>query len=340
MPEGAATLRHSSAGSEVLTLEPPTSRAGDAGISVLVPVLRDDLDVMPAYVAYKAALAALGRWFEFVYVLGSNMPRIEAQLRRLKDAGEPVRAVVLSRLDSEGAALSVGCRHATGETVLTVPAQLQVEPADLSAVLEALHEGCDMVVTRRAPLASTRLEALQTTVFHWLMRHLFGHDLKDLVSRVRACRRRVLEEVVSFSTQQHFLPLVALERGFRIREVQVRERREGPVSGLVRRLHPFAWIRLSLDVLGLYVSLKFLRQPLRFFGAIGLPIFAGGLIFTSSLTVSRLFFGTPLADRPALILGVLLIVLGIQVIALGLIGEIIIFAAGKRIRDYTVEEIL
>ena len=86
--------------------------------------------------------------------------------------------------------------------------------------------------------------------------------------------------------------------------------------------------------------LKFIHKPLRFFGTAGLPILLIGLAYTGYLGFGRLFFGMPLADRPALILGVLLIVLGIQVIALGLIGEIIIFASGKRIKDYTIEKIL
>jgi len=99
-------------------------------------------------------------------------------------------------------------------------------------------------------------------------------------------------------------------------------------------------LRLALDAISLYVVLKFTHKPLHFFGALGLPILLLGLIFTGALAVSRVFFGVPLADRPALILGVLLIVLGIQVIALGLIGEIIIFTSGKRIKDYTVEKVL
>jgi hypothetical protein len=73
---------------------------------------------------------------------------------------------------------------------------------------------------------------------------------------------------------------------------------------------------------------------------IGLPLFLIGLLYTSALAFGRLFLGMPLGDRPALILGVLLIVLGIQIVALGLIGEIIIFAAGKRIKDYIVEKVL
>lgn len=335
-----ATLFHGIDQDRMPVRDPAAVSAPSPSISVLVPVLNDDLNVAPAYEAYKAALTDLGRSFEFVYVLGSDAPWVAAQLGRLKDAGEPLRAVILCRFDGESAALRVGFNHAAGEIILILPALLQVEPVDLGAVLEALNGDCDMVVTRRSTLASARLEAFQATVFHWLIRTLFRHDLKDLACRVRACRRVVLEEAGHLCTQQHFLPLVALERGFRIREVEVRERRSGALASLVRRLHPFAWVRLSLDVLGLYVSLKFLRRPLRFFGAIGLPIFATGLIFTASLAISRLVFSMPLADRPALILGVLLIVLGIQVIALGLVGEIIIFAAGKRIRDYTVEKIL
>ena len=93
-------------------------------------------------------------------------------------------------------------------------------------------------------------------------------------------------------------------------------------------------------MLSLYVVLKFIHKPLRFFGTIGVPILLIGSIFTGDPGISRLFFGVPLADRPALILGALLIVLGIQVIALGLIGEIIIFVAGKRIKDYTIDRIL
>jgi hypothetical protein len=99
-------------------------------------------------------------------------------------------------------------------------------------------------------------------------------------------------------------------------------------------------LRLLSDTLALFVVLKFVRKPLRFFGAVGLPLLIAGLLFTGALAAGRLFFGMALADRPVLIFGVLMIVLGIQIIALGLIGEIIIFASGKRTREYTVEKIL
>jgi hypothetical protein len=165
---------------------------------------------------------------------------------------------------------------------------------------------------------------------------LFGHSLSDLVCRVRACRRGVLDEIGVYGFQHHFVPLLAQQQGFTVHEVDVKP---GPASVTVRR-SPFVYLGILLDILALYVLLRFTKKPLRFFGSIGMVVLIPGLLFTAGLAVARLFYGVPLADRPALILGVLMIVLGIQVIALGLIGEIVIFASGRRIKDYTVEKIV
>ena len=102
------------------------------------------------------------------------------------------------------------------------------------------------------------------------------------------------------------------------------------------------WNRVGvlLDILALYLVLKFTKKPLRFFGMIGLPILFVGLLSSGGLAIARLAYGVPLADRPALILAVLLIVLGIQILALGLIGELVIFASGRRIKEYTIERIV
>jgi hypothetical protein len=132
------------------------------------------------------------------------------------------------------------------------------------------------------------------------------------------------------------VPLLAQQQGFNVREVEVRP---GPAGIAVRR-SPFAYLGILFDILTLYVLLKFTKKPLRFFGSIGMLVLVPGLLFTAGLAVARLFYGVPLADRPALILGVLMIVLGIQTIALGLIGEIVIFASGRRIKDYTVDKIV
>jgi hypothetical protein len=326
------------------TVRPATGEvAGPAEIvSVIVAVMQDDDGgLTTAYQAYRAALdraserGAQGT-LEFVYVLAPGTARAQAALEALKAAGEPLVLVLLSRSESEAAALRSGLQQARGETILLLPAYPQVAPEELPRLLDALA-GCDMVVARRVQLASAA-DNFQVAVLHWVIRKLFGRTFGDLVCRVRACRRPVFEEIASYGTQHHFLPLLAAERGFRLREVDVRQQPDPAAasrsSGLLARL------RLTLDILALFMVLKFVRKPLRFFGTLGLPVLLLGLGYTAWLAVERLVFGVGLADRPALILGTLLIVLGIQVIALGLIGEIIIFAAGKRLKDYTVDRIL
>jgi glycosyltransferase involved in cell wall biosynthesis len=310
-------------------------------VSAIIPLLHDDGAIAEVHRAYKAALAGDGRQVEFLYVLDRRSHQALAALTALKRSGEPLTLIVLSRWDGEGAALRSGFERARGDTVLILPAIPQVDPQDVPKVLAQLAHS-DMAVANRAVLKDSWLEALQARLFRWLVRLLFGHIITDPVCRVRAYRRQVLEEIASYNVQQHFSPLLAAERGFQVAEVEVRPSRPG--AGAQPRQSGFGLLlsrlRLTLEALSLYVVLKFIHKPLRFFGTVGLPILLIGLVYTGYLGISRLFFGMALADRPALILGVLLIVLGIQVIALGLIGEIIIFVAGKRIKDYTVDRIV
>jgi hypothetical protein len=340
MRKAAGSVRPASRVSSHLAATPVRQPTTTEIVSAIVPVLRDEGAVAHLHREYQAALAGEGRPIEFIYVLDRRAHKALAALTALKDEGEALTLIVLSRWDGEGAALRSAFQRARGGIVLLLSAGRQVDPADLPKVLDGLS-GHDMAVARRATFGGSWFAALQARLFQSLIRILFGRVIADPVCRVRACRRQVLEDIAGYSVQQHFLPLLAAERGFRIAEVEVR--RGAPTDDSARGLgwlRVLSRLRLLYEALSLFVVLKFIHKPLRFFGTAGVPILLAGLIYTAILGFERLFFGSPLADRPALILGILLIVLGIQVIALGLIGEIIIFASGKRVRDYTIEKIL
>lgn len=309
-------------------------------VSAIIPVLRDDGAVVDMHRAYKTALCGATREVEFLYVLARQSQQALAALSALKRAGEPLNLIVLSRWDGEGAALRSAFHRARGETILILSASLQVDPRDVPKVLAALDDS-DMAVARRKALDRSWFETAQAHLFQWLIRFLFGHTINDPVCRVRAYRRQVLDEIAAYSVHQHFSPLVAAERGFRIAEVEVAPGRA--TAGSRSRFGSFSLLsrlRLALEAMSLFLVLKFIHKPLRFFAMAGLPLLLIGVIYTGVLAIERLFFGQGLADRPALILAVLLVVLGIQVLALGLIGEIIIFVSGKRIKDYTIEKII
>jgi len=310
------------------------ANAAEQAVSVVVVVLVDEPEIISSYRAYREALDQSGRSIEFIYVLDESKPKALSELKALSAADdEPLKVIVLSRWDDEIGALKSAVRRASGDLILTLPAILQVEPDDLNKVIDAA-EAADMAVAERPAIGRSWLYRMQDRLFHGALYRLFGRQLRDLVCRVRAYKRATIEEILGFSTQQHFLPILAHDRGFTIKAVDVAMRQS--VSPHARF---GSQLRLLSDTIALFFVLKFVRKPLRFFGAIGLPLLLIGLLFTGALAVSRLFFDMPLADRPILILGVLMIVLGIQTIALGLIGEIIIFASGKRTREYTVEKI-
>jgi Glycosyl transferase family 2 len=304
-------------------------------LSAIVPLFRDRSDVVEVYEAYKAALESLGRPYELIYVLSWQSERALADLKALKQRGEEALVLVVGQQVDEAEALLSGFERARGEVVLTLPADLQVEPADIPKVVLEL-ERCEVAVGRRPPTSST-LQRIQAKAFHRLLKLLFGHTFTDLVCRVRAWRRPVTEEIRLHGVQPHFLPLLASERGFRIREVDVRPGTSGRAGVKLTLLDR---ISVALDILALYLVLKFTKKPLRFFGMFGLPILLAGVVFCVALAFARLVYGVELADRPALVLAVLLVVLGIQIIALGLIGELVIFASGRRIKEHSIERIL
>jgi hypothetical protein len=154
---------------------------------------------------------------------------------------------------------------------------------------------------------------------------------------VRVFRRQVIDEVPIYGDLHRFFPLLAHKQGFRVSEIDVRQSQ----SDEFRRIYaPGIYMRRLLDLLTVFFLVKFTKKPLRFFGLVGTTLAGAGVIVTTFIVGERLFFDMPLADRPALILGSLLVVLGIQIIAIGLIGEIIIFTHAKDLKEYKIDRII
>jgi len=150
-------------------------------------------------------------------------------------------------------------------------------------------------------------------------------------------KREVLEETGLYGDLHRFLPILASRQGFKVREIDI------PQSGLERRIRTYPlgiYLRRVIDLLTVFFLIKFTRKPLRFFGLTGTAVLMMGLAITCYLVVMRLFFDVSLSERPLFLAGILFVVLGLQIFALGLIGEIIIFTHVKDIKEYKVEEIL
>ena len=159
----------------------------------------------------------------------------------------------------------------------------------------------------------------------------------DLSCGARLVRRDVLADIPLYGDQHRFLPVLASRRGYRVTEVELAQSSKQNF----RRLPQLGvYPRRLLDLITVFFLVKFTKKPLRFFGLIGAGLASIGGLWTIILVFQRLFLSQSLAQRPALLLAALLIVLGVQIFALGLIGEIVIYAHAREIREYTIEEII
>ena len=312
------------------------SREATVDVAVIVPVSERYDNVHALYDAYKTALKSSGYNFEFTYVLDGSFPEVLAALEQLQAQGEPLRIVTLTRWFGEATALTAGFQNSSGDIILTLPAYYQVEPSEISKLLKEVGDQ-DMVIGRRFPRTDSRFNRLQTRLFNGMLNVITGSSFHDLGCGARAFKRQVTDEIPVYGDQHRFLPVLAGRQGYRIREVDLSQ---SPRDKFTRVYRAGVYPRRLLDMLTVFFLVKFTKKPLRFFGLIGIATFSVGALIVLYLVAERLFAGMPLADRPALLLSSLLVVLGVQIFALGLIGELIIFTHAKDIKEYTIEKIV
>jgi glycosyltransferase involved in cell wall biosynthesis len=305
-------------------------------VSVIVPVGGRQTVLTELYAEYKSGLAALGVPYEFIFVLDGPQPRYEESLAQLVKTGEPITVVALSRYFGEATAIMVGFDHAAGGVVFTLPAYLQVQGSEIRMLYDAI-DTADIAVGYREPRASRWFQSLRRGAFHGLLGYVTRLRFRDLGCSARAMRRKVLEEIRLYGDQQRFLPVLAERQGFRVAEIPVKQSKSDRHD---QTYAPNNYMRGFLDIFTVFFLVRFTKKPLRFFGMIGVATFGIGVLELLYLVVDRLFLSTPLADRPALLLASLLIVLGVQIFALGLLGELIIFTHAGGAKDYQVDRVV
>jgi glycosyltransferase involved in cell wall biosynthesis len=305
-------------------------------ISVIIPVGHRHADCEEILAEYLKGLRPLDMPFELIFVLDGPHPDFESGLDRLTHAGQELTVIRLSRPFGESTALMAGFERASGDVIVTLPAYFQIEGADIGRLVHALSSA-DVATAWRHPRAGGRFEQWRRRGFHGLIASVTGKRYNDLGCSARALHRRVLSEISLYGDQHYFLAVLADRMGFRVREVEVRQSPKDHFTGHYRGRE---YLHRVLDIFTVFFLVRFTKKPLRFFGMIGASTFTVGAVLLLYLVVDRLGFGHGLADRPALLLSSLLVVMGLQLFALGLLGELIIFTHARGIKDYQVEQVI
>ena len=306
-------------------------------ISAIVAVSRRTEDTTDVAREYVAILDSIDPKFEILFVIDGDKPRIFKSLEELAANDPRIRIIKFAKSFGEATAISAGFRYSTGQTILTLPSYYQVEPASIKTLVDTL-DNCDMVVAQRWPRAQKSVfEGYRRRLFHWLIKVSSGEIFSDLGCSARAMKREVLEEIPLYGEQHSFLPLLASRQGFRVIEVPLAQ---SPRDSFEGRYKTKFYLHRFLDIFSVVFLVRFTKKPIRFFGMIGSITFAFGALVLLYIIGQRLFFDVALADRPALLVSSLLTVLGLQIFALGLLGELIIFTHAREMKEYTIEKII
>ena len=310
-------------------------------ISVVVPVHNEERSVALLYDELRSALEPLETAWETIFVDDGSTDGTFAALTRLHNATDNVRVVRLRRNFGKAAALRAGFDQAQGDTVVTIDGDLQDDPAEIPRLLAKLDEGFDLVsgwkTRRRDPLT----RRVPSKIFNWVTGRVSGLRLHDLNCGLKAYRAEVVRGLRLYGELHRFIPVLAHYRGHRVAELPVNHR---PREHGRSRYGMERYVRGFLDLLTVSFIGRYRYRPLHLFGGLGLALGAIGFAILVYLTIDKLQ-GHAIGQRPLLLLGVLLVVVGLQFFSLGLISELITSQheerAGERERtELHVEDVL
>jgi glycosyltransferase involved in cell wall biosynthesis len=308
----------------------------DLDLTIVLPVFNEEPTILPLVEAIERSLEATGRSYEIVFVDDGSSDGSFDRMREAAKSTSSVRAIRLRRNFGKAAALTAGFGAARGRVVVTMDADLQDDPAELPRLLETLEQGYDLVsgwkVERHDPLSKT----VPSKVFNWVTGKLSGLSLHDMNCGFKAYRREVTRELRIYGELHRYIPVLAFWRGFRIGEIGVRHhpRRFGHSKyGASRFLKGF------VDLVTVMFLTRYTLRPLHLFGAAGVIIGGAGFLINLYLSLQWLA-GIGIGHRPLLQLGVLLSVVGVQLVFTGLIGEMVADRGFDPESTYSVRETL
>jgi glycosyltransferase involved in cell wall biosynthesis len=291
-------------------------------LSVVVPLYNERDNLSPLHAELDRVLCTLGRSYEILFIDDGSIDGGIEVLRQLSQHDDHVRVIRLARNCGQTAALACGFHHARGETVVAIDADGENDPADIPKLLVKLEEGHDLVSGWRAGRwrDAQLTRRFPSMAANGLISRFTGVHLHDYGCTLKAYRGDLARSLMLYGEMHRFVPAIAAEQGARIAEVEVnfRPRRFGR-----SKYGPGRIIRTLLDLITVRFLSGYATRPIQIFGLLGLFMGGIGAAWTAILVFEKIILGYNLGNRPALLLAVLLVVVGVQLVSLGLVGEML-----------------
>lgn len=290
-------------------------------LSIVIPLYNEEENVRELYGRLKPAMELIGQEYEIIFIDDGSTDNTLSLLQEIQAGDDTVIVLSLRRNFGQTAAFAAGFDYSRGDIIVTMDGDLQNDPRDIPKLLELMKDN-DLVSgwrkRRKDPFLSRRLPSI---IANSLISRVTGVNLHDYGCSLKAYRRDVIKNLKLYGEMHRFIPAVASWYGVRIAEVETTHypRLRGKSKYGISRT-----MKVVLDLITVKFLQSFSTKPLQFFGPIGLFSGALGFFISLYLSIDKIFSGRAIGGRPLLLLGALLIIVGIQFIGMGLLGEMMV----------------
>jgi len=294
---------------------------------MVVPIFNEEDNIEGLIAQLTAALEPTGRSYEILAIDDGSTDGSAKKLESAHAADPRVKVIQFRRNFGQTAAFTAGFDYAEGEWVITIDADLQNDPADIPKLLAKAEEGYDIVSGWRVKRQDAFvMRKLPSKVANWLIGKVTGVAIHDYGCSLKVYHHEVVKNIHLYGELHRFVPAVASSLGIRVAEMPVNHRArtagESKYAGFTKTITRAT--KVFLDLLTVRFLLSFSTRPIHVFGVLGLLSTTGGIGIGGYLAALKLVTGAQLGDRPLLLLAVLLVVVGVQLITMGLLGELVV----------------
>lgn len=306
-------------------------------LSFVIPAKDEEKSIKPLYQEIKKTAGKLGKTFEIIFIDDGSTDKTFENLKKLQKKDKRVKVIRLRGNWGKSVGYTLGFEKATGYIIFTMDADLQDDAAEIPKFLEKLNDGYDLVVGWKRKRQDPFTKTLPSRTGNALMRLLTGVGIHDLNSGYRAAKSEVFKNLNLYGDIFRFIPVLVAKENYKVAEVRVRHRprRFGKTK--------YGWERNAkglLDLITVVFLAGYVRRPGHFFGTFGLISFFFGFLIGLYITYLRVTTGSIQFRHPLLFLGVLLMIIGIQLITTGLLAEMIVYSKQRLDYSSSVKEAL
>ncbi len=302
-------------------------------ISLIIPLFNEEESIVPLSHEIRKALSKINVDYEVLFIDDGSTDLSLQKLKEISRTDNRFKYTSFRKNYGKSAALHIGFKQAIGEAVITMDADLQDDPHEIPNLLAKLEDGYDLCSGWKKKRQDPFIKKISSKFFNFVTRIISGIKIHDFNCGLKAYRRAVVESVNVYGELHRYMPMLAKWQGYKITEapVQHHPRRYGKTKFGVSR-----FFKGFIDLITVIFVTRYIKRPMHFFGFLGALSFIAGFIVLGYLTVLWIQ-GIPLSNRPMLFLGMLLIIVGAQFFAVGLLGEVIVHNSMDE-REYVIKD--